>query len=145
MLRVLAITTLVFVAARLLGTTRFFFLAFYLDDRRGYCRLAGRSRCGSRCRGFGSSGSLTLGLFFGLALGFFLGLQALGLGSCPLSFQLTLLLGLELFRAALDEGLLLSLIHISISLRPTVTGRRSSTSPSASPVVVVTPSCATVS
>src|SRR5690606_19579266 len=98
-----AVATLVFIRACLLGATHFFFLAPDFDDRSGNHRLADRRRRSSRCGSIGSgSCRLTLGLFFGLALGVFLGLQALGLGSCLLSFQLTLLLGFELFRAALD-------------------------------------------
>src|SRR5690606_13740657 len=86
-----------------------FLLALDLDNRSGNHRLAGRSWRNGSCRGFASrSSSLALGLFFSLTLGFFLGLQTLGLGSCLLSFQLALLLGFELFRAALDEGFLLA-------------------------------------
>src|SRR5690606_1686409 len=99
MLGMLAVTTLVIVGTRrlvLLDAARLFLLALDGDSRSGSCSGSFLQLAGSR---------------FGLLTGLFLGLQACGFFSGTLLFQLALLLGLDLGRAALDVGLLLAHFH----------------------------------
>src|SRR5690606_9909507 len=110
LLSLLALATLVVIAARLLGATRFFLLALF-NWSNGFNRsFLDRSRSDNRRSGarLQLSLRLTTRSFLGLLTRFFLALQACGLFGGALGFQFALLLGLNLVRGTLDEGFLLA-------------------------------------
>ena len=110
MLGGLAVTTTAIsvIVTGLVWATRLVFLTLIgsrCSNRNAHWRRCcfNRSSCCS-----GRRRSLALGLIFGFTLGFFFGLQASRFRSGALLFEPTLLLGFDLFVAALDEGLLLA-------------------------------------